>query len=486
MAQTVLLCSEKSEFDTQLEIRVLDKVDKFHSRTFPGYYDLFELTQANPERYPFLLETTAKSTQKNFPTARYDILFAFPQSKLIKHSSGKLFFDSKDIKSQSFLTALDQCWRNNRMTSMPDLKLPFTGGWFIYASYELASEIEPVLNIPDSADGLPVAMAARIPVTIIFDHFENRTTVIAEPGFKEQLEQVEHDLKQELSNITKPSQANTVKIKQEDPQHYRDSLARIHNYIREGDVFQVNLSRLWKSELADATPASIYRRLRKSNPAPFAGYAQLGQSVILSSSPERLVAVKNGRIETRPLAGTRPRGANELIDEALQKELISHPKERAEHVMLIDLERNDLGRLCIPGTVTVDECMVIESYAHVHHIVSNVSGQLCADITPGQIIRAVFPGGTITGCPKVRCMEIIAELEQAARGPYTGSMGYLGHNGNMDLNILIRSILVNDNQISFRAGAGLVADSDAEKELNETRAKAKGMLMAINGEAPHV
>ena len=168
-------------------------------------------------------------------------------------------------------------------------------------------------------------------------------------------------------------------------------------------------------------------------------------------------------------------------DHELQSELISNIKERAEHVMLIDLERNDLGRVCVPGSINVDEMMGVESYAHVHHIVSNISGRLKQGIQPGDIIAAVFPGGTITGCPKVRCMEIIQELEQTIRGAYTGSLGYLNHNGDMDLNILIRSIVMDNKTISLRAGAGLVADSIPEKELDETRSKAKGLLLALTG-----
>ena len=164
-------------------------------------------------------------------------------------------------------------------------------------------------------------------------------------------------------------------------------------------------------------------------------------------------------------------------------ELLGHAKERAEHVMLIDLERNDLGRVCVPGSVRVDEMMTVESYAHVHHIVSNVQGRLRAGVTPGQAIAALFPGGTITGCPKVRCMQIIAELEGTARGAYTGSMGYLSRNGNLDLNILIRTMVLEGDRVGFRAGAGIVANSDAERELEETRAKARGLLRAIGRDA---
>ena len=186
-----------------------------------------------------------------------------------------------------------------------------------------------------------------------------------------------------------------------------------------------------------------------------------------------------GRIDTRPIAGTRPRGREPDHDEALSIQLIQHPKERAEHVMLIDLERNDLGRVCRPGTVRVDEFMVVESYAHVHHIVSNVSGDLERDIGPGDALRAVYPGGTITGCPKVRCMQIIAELEASPRGAYTGSMGYLNLDGSGDFNILIRTAVVADREVTFRAGAGIVADSDPAAELRETRAKARGLKLAL-------
>ena len=224
----------------------------------------------------------------------------------------------------------------------------------------------------------------------------------------------------------------------------------------------------------------IYDALRVKNPAPFSGLMKWHDVTVISSSPERLVQVHDGIVSTRPIAGTRPRSEDNNLDNDLSAELMGHPKERAEHVMLIDLERNDLGRVCMPGTVEVNEMMVLESYAHVHHIVSNVRGRLREDTTPGDAIRAVFPGGTITGCPKVRCMEIIKELENGPRGAYTGSMGYLNRDGNLDLNILIRTLVKHGNDISLRAGSGIVADSEPESELDETRAKAKGMLRALS------
>jgi anthranilate synthase component 1 len=200
---------------------------------------------------------------------------------------------------------------------------------------------------------------------------------------------------------------------------------------------------------------------------------------ILSSSPERLLRIEGRDISTRPIAGTRPRLGSRERDERETAELVAHPKERAEHVMLIDLERNDLGRVCEAGSVSVDEYMVTESYAHVHHIVSNVRGTLRANATAVDALRALFPGGTITGCPKLRCMQIIAALEGEGRGPYTGSLGWLGTDGDADFNILIRTLTLRGDDVELRAGAGIVADSVPELELEETRAKARGLLRAF-------
>ena len=243
-------------------------------------------------------------------------------------------------------------------------------------------------------------------------------------------------------------------------------------------MYQANLARRWSARMPDGlTPAGLYRRLRTANPGAFAGIAALPGFTVLSSSPERLVRVQGRHVDTRPIAGTRPRLASG--DAAAIAELTGSPKEQAEHVMLIDLERNDLGRLCEAGTVRVDEFMAVESYAHVHHIVSNVSGTLRGDVEPGDVIRALFPGGTITGCPKVRCMALIGELEGVARDAYTGAMGYLAGDGSLDLNILIRTMTLRDGEIELRAGAGIVADSDPARELEETRAKARGLLRAL-------
>ena len=268
-------------------------------------------------------------------------------------------------------------------------------------------------------------------------------------------------------------------IDEDPPQRYLDGVVRVLDYLAAGDVFQANLSRGWQARFAGALdPALLLQRLRDNNPAPFAGIFRSPWGSVVSASPERLLSLHDGIAETRPIAGTRARFAGDDDAERI-RELVGHPKERAEHVMLLDLERNDLGRVCAPGSVRVDELMTVESYAHVHHIVSNVRGRLRDGVTPAQAIAAVCPGGTITGCPKVRCMQIIAELEGVGRGAYTGAMGWLGHDGNMDLNILIRSAEVEGDTLRFRTGAGIVADSDPQHELEETRAKARGMLRAL-------
>jgi len=426
-------------------------------------FDLLALHRSNPERYPHLLESAA-----NGPQGGYDILFACPGESLTLNTIGD--FD--------FLRALDARWAQAARGHDSDSDLPFHGGWFIYLGYELAAQIEPQLVLKADSSGLPVARATRIPAAVIRDHARQCCWLVAENGEQEAL--IKRDVDglqaeggfQQALQVTAPAE--------DDPAVYLDAVKRILHYIREGDVFQVNLSRQWRADWPEgADAATVYQRLRHANPGPFNGLVSWGERAILCSSPERLIEVHGDRIQTRPIAGTRPRGRQPAADRAKSDELLRHPKEQAEHIMLIDLERNDLGRVARPGSVKVNELMTLESYATVHHIVSNVEARLRPGVTPGEIIRAVFPGGTITGCPKVRCMEIIAELEAQARGAYTGSIGYLNHDGSMDLNILIRTMVRSGSQLSFRAGAGIVYDSDPQRELEETRDKAAGLLRAL-------
>ncbi|HKV96878.1 MAG TPA: aminodeoxychorismate synthase component I [Gammaproteobacteria bacterium] len=452
------------------------------TRVLRGVVNLPELQRHQSERYPYLLQTVARGAAPG----RYDILMAFPGAALTLHADGRLSGVAPGaVVGNGFLDALDGWWQR-KCVPPPNSTLrhvPFRGGWFLFLAYELAVEIEPVLHLqPDQI--LPLAWATRIPAAVICDHARGTTTLLAESGHAEQMEQMHTDLRALAPPPADARPLLAAPLTEEDPRRYLHAVARARSYIRDGDIFQANLSRQWQAPLRpEASAAEIYRRLCRANPAPFAALALHGDSAIISSSPERLVRVHGGRAETRPIAGTRPRDSDPELDAALIHELLANPKERAEHVMLLDLERNDLGRVCRTGSVRVDELMAIESYAHVHHIVSNVSGELRADVTPGQVLRAIFPGGTITGCPKVRCMQIIAELEAAARGAYTGSLGYLNRDGDLDLNILIRTLVKNGPQLQFRAGAGIVADSVPERELEETRAKARGLARALGADA---
>lgn len=433
----------------------------------PG--DLLPLHCSFPAHWPFLLESAASGTEQG----RYDLLLGAPGEALVLDGSGTLSGPWAGGDGD-FLAALDRWWRAERAPGR-ECRVPFAGGWFVFLGYELAGQVEPGLSLSRPL-GLPMALAVRVRAAVIRDRVAGTCRIVGErPAL------VAQAAEQLAAAAPLPDTALAAgPVFEDDPQRFLAAVEQARRYIIAGDIFQANLSREWRASLpAGANPATLYARLRRTNPGPFSGVARWGEHALVSSSPERLLRLLGGVAETRPIAGTRPRGGDAAADASLASELIGHPKERAEHVMLIDLERNDLGRICQPGSVEVNESMVVESYAHVHHIVSNVRGRLQPGTGPGAAIRAVFPGGTITGCPKVRCMEIIQELEASARGPYTGSMGWLGGGGDLDLNILIRSIEVGPGEARFRAGAGIVFDSVPEAELAETRAKARGLLLAL-------
>jgi anthranilate synthase component 1 len=447
--------------------------------TFDYGADLAAACRHEPGLFPFLLESAARGGAQG----RCDILFARPDPEmLVLHADGRLTGPHAAEARGDFLAGLDAWWRTEQgRAGIAEGDAPFRGGFFLYLGYELIGQIETNLGLTGVRE-LPVAFAARVPAALIRDHKSGAISYHAETG-------TDPALAETLSRVltagpVTDTPALAGSLEEEAPQRYLEQVQRARHYIYEGDIFQANLSRRWSARLAaEATATGLYARLRRANPAPFAGLALYGDSAVISSSPERLVSVAGRRVDTRPIAGTRPRSADPDRDAALIRELIENPKERAEHVMLLDMERNDLGRLAEPGSVKVDELMVVESYTHVHHIVSNVCARLREGTTPAQVIRAVFPGGTITGCPKVRCMQIIAELEQASREAYTGAMGYLNLDGSLDLNILIRTLVQKDRRLEFRAGAGIVADSVPENELQETRAKARGLARALGADA---
>ncbi|MEM7764284.1 MAG: aminodeoxychorismate synthase component I [Pseudomonadota bacterium] len=442
--------------------------------------DLLALHDSAPDMFPFLL----RSVSPGNASVHYDILFAAPSGALtLRFADNALTLAvSGDApsgllqESDDFLVGLDRWFAQDGGHANQSHRLPFVGGWFVYLSYELAQQIEPSLRLP-VADEQLVAAAVRIPAAIICEKTDG---VPGQCFLVTEHPSLQAPLLDQLRELQpKPRSLSPIMLSEDAPEQFLDAVITAKQAIEAGDVYQANLSRAWRGRLPDDATSALFDALCRENPAPFAALARFDDLHIVSSSPERLVSVHGDRVDTRPIAGTRPRGLDSAEDQRLLDELLANQKELAEHVMLIDLERNDLGRICEAGSVEVDEYMAIESYAHVHHIVSNVTGRLRSEVGPGETLRAVFPGGTITGCPKVRCMQLIADLEQAPRGAYTGSLGYLGRDGRMDLNILIRTMALSEHHLSFRAGAGIVADSEPAAELAETRAKARGLIRAM-------
>ena len=357
-------------------------------------------------------------------------------------------------------------------------ELPFDGGYVIYLAYEYAVQVEPTLTLPISSDigQYPYVVIARCKAAFAYNHETQMVYAVTE----EQSDSAQ--LQQDWQTVTAytPTPLCIEEMRAEEPSVFKEQVDRILQHITTGDVFQVNLSRLWVAEKKGEDLLSLYQSLRQTNPSPMAAFWRFdADHTLMSSSPERLVMIQGDEINTRPIAGTRPRSNQSDEDKQLADTLLNHFKERAEHIMLIDLERNDLGRVAQVGSVEVNELMQLESYAHVHHIVSNVCAKIKPNTSPLDVLHATFPGGTITGCPKVQCMKIIAELEQCERGAYTGSIGYVNHDGSMDTNILIRTMMVQGDQIKFRAGAGIVFDSVPHNEVLETQHKAKGMMNAL-------
>ncbi|PEQ01764.1 aminodeoxychorismate synthase component I [Bacillus toyonensis] len=360
----------------------------------------------------------------------------------------------------------------------------FQGGAIGYFSYDCIRYIEKLPSLAEDDLNIPDIFFLLFDDVFVYDQKEKVLWIITHYVDKHaEAEERLHEWKNlwaaEVPEVTmpfeRPEKKNEAVAFTEEG--FMKAVERIQEYIGNGDVFQVNLSTRQERTL-QTHPLEIYTSLRKINPSPYMGYLELGDFQIVSASPELLIKKQGQEVSTRPIAGTRSRGANEQEDEELARELIENEKERAEHVMLVDLERNDLGRVCKYGTVEVDEFMVIEKYSHVMHIVSNVRGEVEEDKDAFDLVKAVFPGGTITGAPKIRTMEIIEELEPVRRGIYTGSIGWIGYSGDTELNIVIRTLLAKDGQAHVQAGAGIVIDSNPKNEYKESLKKAIALWRA--------
>ena len=370
--------------------------------------------------------------------------------------------------------------------------IPFIGGAVGYFSYDLCHFIECLPSTAVDDLHLPECYLAFYDAIVAFDHLEKKTYLIS-TGFpeleerkrkhraEEKLEEVKSKI---LNSSLRPatesvSAGEGIVLKSNfSREEYLKAVATAREYICAGDIFQVNLSQRFETDL-HIPPYELYRKLRKINPAPFASYLGFSDVSVVGASPERFLKVRGDRVETRPIKGTRPRGKSAEEDKALAQELFSSIKDRAENTMIVDLERNDIGRVCRCGTVKVTELAILETYPTVFHLTSTIKGRLREGKSRIDLLKATFPGGSITGAPKVRAMEIIDELEPTKRSVYTGSIGYLSFGGEMDLNIVIRTILVKGGRAYFQVGGGIVYDSEPEAEYEETMDKARAMIQAL-------
>ena len=380
-----------------------------------------------------------------------------------------------------------------RYTPVPDPALPrFYGGAVGYIGYDAVAQFERVPLCDQPGLDWPDMIFSITDTIIIFDHVRHSMKVVANAFIEDDPAAAYDDAVARIDALC-AQLATAVPLYVLDaheapaalehrsnttPAHFTAAVEQAKEYIRAGDVIQVVLSQRFEADL-DAAPLDVYRALRSVNPSPYMFCLDFADRAVVGSSPEIHVRCEEGQVEVRPIAGTRPRAKDPAQDKALETELLADPKERAEHIMLVDLGRNDLGRVCTYGSVQVPELMVIERYSHVMHIVSDVKGELAADKDAYDVLRATFPAGTVSGAPKVRAMEIIAELESARRGAYAGAVAYIGFSGNLDSCITIRTVLMEPGRAYVQAGAGIVADSDPVKEFEETQNKARGMIKAL-------
>lgn len=357
--------------------------------------------------------------------------------------------------------------------------LPFAGGWIGYLGYELYSEIEPKVA-PREPDLIPKAVMAFYDTFYLYDHRRQQAYLCSLPSAGDPFRLLRGDSRA-AGRASRPAKVRGRILSSPDHPHreYLVSAKRILDLIAAGDCYQVNLSQRF-SEAFEGDAYDLYERLRTASPSPYAAYLNLGDAQILSSSPESFLSVDGRHVVTRPIKGTRPRGDTDIEDAALKEELAMSEKDRAELLMITDLERNDLGRVCEPGSVRVTDLGRVETYPQVHHLVSTITGDLAEGRDVVDLLRAAFPGGSITGAPKIRAMQIIRELEPCARNVYCGAVGYVSLNGKAQFNVAIRTMILKNKTAYFWGGGGIVADSNSEKEYEEALTKVKGIFEALS------
>lgn len=451
-----------------------------------------------PDRHAFLLESVVGGEK----IARYSFLGAAPIAHLEVRGRQAIVTEPRGVRTSNAddpLVVLQSVLGSFRSAHPPGMPR-FMGGAVGYAAYDLARQYEKLGTPPLDDRGLPDLQFGVYDEMVIFDHVRKLIHVVAHARTDagESLDHAHHDacarieaLVAKLADIppepihpfvtigaTNLTIDSTMTVEQ-----FEQAVERSKAYIRAGDIYQVVLSQRLTAQSA-ASPFDLYRALRVINPSPFMFYVQSPSVTLVGASPEILCRLEGRKVSTRPLAGTRPRGRTEAEDRGLESELLADPKERAEHVMLVDLGRNDLGRVCEHGSVTIDDLMSVERYSHVMHICSNVSGTLAPGKTAFDALRSVLPVGTVSGAPKIRAMQIIDELEPVRRGPYAGAVGYLDFTGNMDTCITLRTLVITPGdhsgwRVDAQVGAGIVADSEPSQEYLETLNKAQSMLGAL-------
>ena len=438
--------------------------EAIRNKPWPVFLDSSNITRTNDGRYdiqsaaPFItLATTAENT-------------------LIKRSYNDVQLSSDDPFAilQTIL---------HELKPQPQTDLPFCGGALGYFAYDLGRRIEKLPEQTLDAEHIPEMVIGIYDWAIVTDHQLQRCW-LASYGLHAETQNMWDKLVDELLHISSPASPETFKVIGElrcnfDKEHYQTAFNKIQHYIHEGDCYQVNLTKRFEIN-AEGDPWFAYQLLRKQNAAPFSSFFKTPYVTVLSSSPERLLKVENQHVETKPIKGTRPRDLNNAQrDKAMADELQASLKDRAENLMIVDLLRNDLGKVCVPGSIKVPKPFALESFATVHHLVSTITGTLADNHNAVSLLRACFPGGSITGAPKLRAMEIIEELEPHRRGIYCGSIAYIGFDGKMDSNITIRTLMFSNNKLRFWAGGGIVADSTADDEYQEVHDKAAAILSLI-------
>lgn len=476
------------------------KVMAEQGNLIPLYQELLADTETPVSTYmkirdkacSYLLESADSGTK----WGRYSFIGYKPHLTIISRGTDVELWEGDEKETLSNvsnpLLVLRQISKKFRQVTIRGLS-PFQGGLVGYFNYDVVRKWEHLPGISPETNGMPECLFTFSKRLIIFDHLTHQIKVVAFAFLRENgdLKQAYDLATQEVDETISELQRPLSRVSEKDrlyvshlesnfrKEDFKEKVRKAQDHILAGDAIQVVLSQRF-SGYVSGDDFTLYRSLRSVNPSPYMFYLSLGRIRLIGSSPEILVRLTQGKIELRPLAGTRPRGKTSERDLELEKELMADPKERAEHIMLVDLGRNDVGRVAMPGSVSVPTLMEVERYSHVMHIVSSVEGLLKPDRDAFDLFMAAFPAGTVSGAPKIRAMEIISELEPTPRGPYAGAVGYFGFNGNMDFCITIRTITIMDSKLSIQVGAGIVADSSPEREYEETLRKAGAMFKAID------